>query len=99
MTYFAHGVRVANPPQTALTPCFTCVMLCCAINQTVTFGDYRRPSLVERAAITVAGVFPIAWGAVRVFRGMRRNWAKGVVAVVAPVLAWLMHTLLTYLYK
>lgn len=63
------------------------------------FGDYRKPSLAERAVITIAGVFPVAWQAVRMFRGMRRNWAKGTVVVVAPVLAWLLRSVLAYFYK
>lgn len=67
--------------------------------KTLTFGDYRRPSIAERAAITLATFGAIAWKAVSLFRTRQRTWSKVAVAVVAPCLAWLVRSITSYFYK
>lgn len=69
------------------------------INQTLVFGNYRRASLFENTAITFATVSPIAWKAVRMFRNMKRTWAKATVAIASPCIAWLARTVAAYVYK
>lgn len=67
--------------------------------QTLTFGDYRRPSLLERCVLALAAVGPVGWKAFSTFRKLRRTWAKVAVAVVAPAVAWVVRSVLGYLYR
>ncbi|CAM9632289.1 unnamed protein product, partial [Hapterophycus canaliculatus] len=67
--------------------------------QTLTFGNYRRPSLLERCAIALAAVGLVGWKALLVFRKMRRTWSKIAVAVVAPGVAWILRSFIAYFYR
>ncbi|CAM9654898.1 unnamed protein product, partial [Ectocarpus fasciculatus] len=67
--------------------------------ETLRFGDYRRPSLLERCVLTLAAVGPVAWKAFSTFRRLRRTWDKGAVAVVAPAVSWVVRSVLGYLYR
>ncbi|CAM9340594.1 unnamed protein product, partial [Ectocarpus sp. 8 AP-2014] len=65
----------------------------------LTFGDYRRPSLLEHCVLTLAAVGPVGWKAFSTFRKLRRTWAKVAVAVVVPAVAWVVRSVLGYLYR
>ncbi|CAM9911781.1 unnamed protein product [Ectocarpus sp. 8 AP-2014] len=67
--------------------------------ETLTFGDYRRPSLLEHCVLTLAAVGPVGWKAFSTFRKLRRTWAKVAVAVVVPAVAWVVRSVLGYLYR
>lgn len=67
--------------------------------QTLTFGDYRHPSLLERCVLALAAVGPVGWKAFSTFRKLRRTWAKVAVAVVAPAVAWVVRSALGYIYR
>lgn len=67
--------------------------------QTLVFGDYRRPSIAERVFITLAAFGTVGWRASFAFRGLRRTWSKIALATVSPFLAWLLRSVLSYVYK
>lgn len=70
-----------------------------ATHQTLTFGDYRRPSILERCVLTLAAIGPVGWKAFNVFRKMRQTWSKVLVAVVAPAVAWVVRSIIAYFYR
>lgn len=67
--------------------------------QALTFGDYRRPTILERCLLTLAAIGPVGWKAFCVLRSMRRTWSKVVVALVAPGLAWIVRSFIAYFYR
>ncbi|CAM9245509.1 unnamed protein product [Scytosiphon promiscuus] len=67
--------------------------------KTLTFGNYRRPSLLERCTIALAAVGLVGWKALFAFRRMRRTWSKVAVAVVAPGIAWILRSFIAYFYR
>lgn len=69
------------------------------ICQTLTFGSYRRPRLTERAAITLAAFGTVGWKAFVMLRRTQRTWSRVGVAIVAPCLAWLLRSVMSFLYK
>ena len=73
--------------------CFTVIF------QTLTFGDYRRASLAERVSITLSTVGAVGWKASCIFRSMRRGWSKAGVVIVSPFVAWVLRSVIFYLYR
>ncbi|CAM9804811.1 unnamed protein product [Ascophyllum nodosum] len=67
--------------------------------KTLTFGDYRRPTLVERASIVLPSLGVVGWRAALAFRRARQTWHKVAVVVVAPWLALLLKSVVSYLYR
>lgn len=68
-------------------------------HQTLTFGDYRRPTILERCLLTLAAVGPVGWQAFHVLRKTRRAWSKVVVALVAPAVACIVRSFIAYFYR
>eukprot|EP00903_Cladosiphon_okamuranus_P007579 g7352.t1 len=67
--------------------------------ETLTFGDYRRPTLLERFLLTLAAFGPVGWKAFHMLRKRRRAWSKVVVALVAPAVAWIVRSFTAYFYR
>lgn len=49
--------------------------------------------------LTLAATGPVGWKAFHVFRKMRQTWSKVLVALVAPVVAWIMRSFIAYIYR
>jgi len=67
--------------------------------QTLTFGDYRRPSLLERCVLTLAAIGPVGWKAFTAFRSARRTLSKALVVLLAPGIAWIVRSVIAYFYR
>eukprot|EP00752_Nemacystus_decipiens_P003163 g2927.t1 len=67
--------------------------------ETLTFGDYRRPTILERCVLTLAAIGPVGWKAFHVFRKMQRTWSKVLVALIAPALAGIVRSFIAFFYR
>ncbi|CAM9130941.1 unnamed protein product [Choristocarpus tenellus] len=67
--------------------------------ETLKFGDYRRPSLVERSAITLASIGLVVWTALRWYRRLKQPLSRALLTLATAPMAWLMRATIMFSYR